>query len=398
MISLELPKSLIDLQLPLLFANNIIALAIGPRNHVIRIGVTLPILIVLAIQSCYKQKGDMEWGNRYGLECLVLHQLFVYIDWNVLCNPDKEKWHKIQYSAPEPNSNSNTEKNTVPHEFLARTWWGIRLATGARYVGWSNQVKNVPVECDADYSRLKSLRALFFYLFVDIIYAYTASSPHGSWSDITHIKTATSYADRSYLTRWWFAWVHVILTYVTLAQVNAIYSVVSVATGLANPRDCPNSFGNLRELVTVRNAWSFVWHQQCRRICSTLGIFIARDVLRIRKGSFASKYVQLFVGFGISGIVHGCASMLLHGSCEDDAAFAFFLGQASIIMIEDHIIDFGKKLGFKDSRFWRLVGFVWTIFVIGASTERWTGSLLGHGMWVHARKPDYFSFGPQVVV
>jgi hypothetical protein len=132
-----------------------------------------------------------------------------------------------------------------------------------------------------------------------------------------------------------------------------------------------------------------------RRLCSAPGIFFARDVLHVRKGSFASKYLQLFVGFGISGVVHAGASILIHRSLEDDGAFAVFIGQAVIIMIEDHIIDLGKRLGFKDSVFWRLVGFVWTVLAIGASTEKWTSNVVGHGMWVHDRKPDYFGIGPK---
>jgi hypothetical protein len=97
---------------------------------------------------------------------------------------------------------------------------------------------------------------VIFSLLKDAVYAYTAASPYGSWSDIAHIKPAFSLAGQPFLTRWWYTWVHIFLTCAALEQANAIYGVVSVATGLANPRDCPSAFGNLRELVTVRNAWS----------------------------------------------------------------------------------------------------------------------------------------------
>jgi hypothetical protein len=139
-----------------------------------------------------------------------------------------------------------------------------------------------------------------------------------------------------------------------------------------------------------------VWHQQCRRICSTPGTFLVRDVLRLRRGSFASKYVQLFSGFGVSAIVHGCAAMLVHRSFEDDGAFVCFVGQAAIIMVEDHAIDLGKRLGFKDSVFWRVVGFTWTVFVIGASMENWCSRSVGQGIWVHARARDVFGIGPKI--
>ena len=102
----------------------------------------------------------------------------------------------------------------------------------------------------------KALRVLVFYLIADLATSYTASTPHGSWSDIARIKPVVTYAGRPFLTRFWYAWVHIILTYAELERANAAYGVVSVATGLANPRDCPSAFGDLKDLYTVRKAWS----------------------------------------------------------------------------------------------------------------------------------------------
>jgi hypothetical protein len=102
----------------------------------------------------------------------------------------------------------------------------------------------------------KVVRALVFYALRDTVYAYTAASPYGSWVDITHIKPIASFAGKPYLTRWSWAWVQIFLTYVALEQANAAYGAFSVATGLANPRDCPSAFGDLRGLVAVRKAWS----------------------------------------------------------------------------------------------------------------------------------------------
>jgi hypothetical protein len=88
--------------------------------------------------------------------------------------------------------------------------------------------------------------------------------------------------------------------------------------------------------------------------------------------------------------------MFVHRSFNNDAAFKFFLGQAVVIMIEDHLVDFGKSLGFKDSAFWRLAGFVWTVFTIGAMSQAWTARVVDHGMWIHDRGIDVFGIGPPV--
>jgi hypothetical protein len=88
--------------------------------------------------------------------------------------------------------------------------------------------------------------------------------------------------------------------------------------------------------------------------------------------------------------------MLIHRSLQDDAAFAFFMGQAVIIMIEDHIIDFGKSLGLKDTLFWRLVGLAWVFVVMGATLQSWSDRLIDCGMWIHRRQPDWFGLGPVI--
>lgn len=120
-----------------------------------------------------------------------------------------------------------------------------------------------------------------------------------------------------------------------------------------------------------------------------------RDVLNLRRGSFASKYFQLFVGFGVSGFVHAAGSVLCHASLDDNRAMRVFLSQAVIIFIEDHLIELGRRCGFRDGLFWRLVGFVWTVLAIGASLEQWTGELIGQGLFVHDREVDFFSIGPK---
>jgi hypothetical protein len=205
-----------------------------------------------------------------------------------------------------------------------------------------------------------------------------------SWVDIRDAKPyAPLPSSMPFPERFLYIWIHVLLTAFSMEFVNALYGVVSVTAGLANPRDCPPMFGSLGDLYSVRSAWSRAWHQQCRRICSAPGIWLTRDVLFLRKGSFASKYVQLFTGFSISGFIHGAASMLVSRSFIDDGTLKCFLGQAALIVLEDHVIDLEKSLGLKDSRIWRGVCFLWNVLAIGWSVEPWVKLCIGNGVWVH---------------
>jgi hypothetical protein len=88
--------------------------------------------------------------------------------------------------------------------------------------------------------------------------------------------------------------------------------------------------------------------------------------------------------------------VLAHKSFDDRAAFIHFFWQATAIMVEDHVIDLGKAMGLKDSKFWRTVGFVWTTLWFGFSTIAYTNELVESGIWIHAQQVDFFGVGPKV--
>ncbi|KAF2787150.1 hypothetical protein K505DRAFT_329868 [Melanomma pulvis-pyrius CBS 109.77] len=395
---MELPPVFQQLQLPLLALNLIFATGFKPGF--LRILLTFPTLILLFTQSIYR-KEFMYYGVAYPMNVAACCFLFSYLDQILLASPDKERWHKIQYDGKGKVDDNNGKIDAVPSTFLGRIWWGIRISTTTRFTGWSQQVKNVQMEVPANYPRWqfivrKSLRAAFFFVLSDTIQSWTASTPHGSYRGYENGKVPISLTGLPLIQQCFYSWVQIVLTYTVLELYNVVYGIVSVLSGLANPRDCPSLFTDLRGMYTVRNSWSLVWHQQCRRACSSPSIFLARDVLHLKKGGFASKYLQLFMGFAISGIVHAGGSMLVYKSwTKDNAAMACFLAQAAAIMFEDHVIDFGRYIGLRDSPVWRTMGYVWVLVWFGLSTIGYTSAILDSGLWIHAKQFDFFGIGPQ---
>lgn len=442
--ALQLPPIFATLQPALILAANVFTLAIGPNHRVLQFAFSIPVLSILAAQSLYRD-WDRGWGLHYGLNCFVVTSLVTWIDWILLNSPYKERWVKLEQhkgaarvkdggvapaespAFPEDDSGvvrsknsmgNPVEKRYVPASFLQRFWWSGRLATTNRYVGWSSEVKNVPASVPSTYPRWsvlssvysvcalitnrrrkflarKTLRFALFFALKDAIYSYTASSPHGTWLDLHPETPVISLAGYPFMYRLYWTWVYIALTYISLELMTTLYSLVSVASLLATPSECPRMFNDLKGCYTVRRSWSIVWHQQMRRLCAVPGTALARDVLNLPRGSFASKYTQLFVGFAVSGLIHAVAAMLCHRSLQNDDAMRVFMYQAVLIFVEDHVIDFGKRWGFRDSRFWRVVGFVWTMLAVGTSLQGWTSKTLGHGLWVHDREKDFFGLGPR---
>jgi hypothetical protein len=243
----------------------------------------------------------------------------------------------------------------------------------------------------------KILRIAVMLLISDTASSISASSPHGAYRGFENGKVPIDLDGVSFAEAFLWVWIHIFITYSSLELFNTACGVVAVLLNLATPQDCPSAFGDLKEMYTVRKCWSIVWHQNCRRICSAPSIFLVRDVLKLQKGSFASKYIQLLMGFFVSATVHGGAAMLCHKSwTDDDGAFSVFMMQAAIIMIEDHIIELGKTLGFKEGRGWRLLGYVWTAVWFGLSIRPYTSRGIKHGLWIHQKTFDVFGLGPKV--
>jgi len=158
----QLPDIIITLQVPLLYLLNILTLATGPNHRLIRISITLPLLLLLAAQSLYREWGDAGWGYNFAINCGVCTRVFTYFDWILLGSPDKDGWYKLQYGK-EVNDKKNDDVKRMDYRdrpggagrsFWSRAWWALRLSTSNRYTGWSNQVKNVCMEVPDDYPRL----------------------------------------------------------------------------------------------------------------------------------------------------------------------------------------------------------------------------------------------------
>ena len=147
---MELPFIFQQLQAPLMFTTLIFAQGFKPG--IFRISLTLPIMILLWVQSLYRQEFKY-YGEEYPMNVMACAVMFCYLDQIILANPDKEKWHKIQYGKKKQEGEKNVKTDIVPQTYWERVWWAIKIATTTRYVGWSQQVKNVAMEVQSDYPR-----------------------------------------------------------------------------------------------------------------------------------------------------------------------------------------------------------------------------------------------------
>lgn len=104
--------------------------------------------------------------------------------------------------------------------------------------------------------------------------------------------------------------------------------------------------GNFFHATTVRNFWGREWHQMIRRVISTPGTLL-RNALGVKRGTMLSSYMQLYVGFAFSVVMHAAGA--LNVSRETLGEPWWFMSQAVMITIEDFVMYLGHSVGIQEA-------------------------------------------------
>ncbi|EPQ52037.1 hypothetical protein GLOTRDRAFT_80193 [Gloeophyllum trabeum ATCC 11539] len=271
----------------------------------------------------------------------------------------------------DPVSDFSLEKDSThlaSLPFLKRWYWTLCALYSPRGVGWNYQVANVPPASAQSRWRFVArqlLRAFTFYLLVDFAQTYIHSNPL-----FTNPRPGASPFDIH--SQGYFCRCVNIIAWLTLAHgsLNMQYLALSafcVSSGVSEPRYWPDLFGDWKECYTVRRHWGVTWHQLMRRYTSSIGRYSAQT-LGCKRGTTSSSYIQLYVGFLVSGLVHIGGDAMV-GKQYLGASFPFFLAQAVAITLEDAVIAFASRVGLK-KRCPRFFGYVW-VFVWFSICRAW---------------------------
>lgn len=111
------------------------------------------------------------------------------------------------------------------------------------------------------------------------------------------------------------------------------------------------------------------------KMLSAHGKYVANTHLQYPKGSFMSAYIQLFVAFFVSGIIHGAADFVaIHDFHRVVRNIRYFVLQAVAILFEDTVIAYGKKNGIKSVP--KVVGYAWVVGWMVWSGPIWLETLV----------------------
>ncbi|PCH35705.1 hypothetical protein WOLCODRAFT_107726 [Wolfiporia cocos MD-104 SS10] len=328
LLSSTLPACIIALRLP----------------HAVRYAALVGYAFVLS-RACSFSTGNVH--RDYSLGCLLMGQLIT--TFHLLCLSD-------------PLAQFRHESDLVPPSELSfprRVHWSMCVFFSPRGVGWNYQVSNVPPRpSEARWTFVRQqLFAMFrWYLVLDLAHSLHLYCPQPFWHEG---------GTRSIIAE---GLVYRCILIAKIAVQHTQLAAVCVAAGLSAPRDWPAIYGSHADAYTVRRYWGRSHHQMLRRFTSSIGKAVCR-LLGLQPGSKASSYMQLYVAFVVSGIMH-CGGDLMVGRGIFGASFPFYLMQAIAITLEDAVIGIARRVGLTSSSGWtRFVGYIWSMVWFGISSQ-----------------------------
>ncbi|KAJ5611975.1 hypothetical protein N7510_005169 [Penicillium lagena] len=282
---------------------------------------------------------------------------------------------------PKDSYDLGYESSSGPTYCLIRA---IQLVTQTRAINTPWQVKNVPsfpkyytrrnpkaISRPRFLSRQLSI-ATWQYLILDIFSTLTIENAPNRKQDISaQIEWNLSFSQWieravSNLIAWFF------VARLLIDIHYRIFSIIFVAFGIDKPSSFPPLFARVSMAYTLRKFWGNFWHQMLRKPFTAVSNFVARNLLCLPRPSILERYINIFIVFLLSGMMHVFVDVSKGIAPQDSGAIAFFTSFTIGFIIEDGIQILWKRLWTsKDNNYprgkvylstWqKTVGFCWVM-------------------------------------
>jgi len=234
-------------------------------------------------------------------------------------------------------------------------------------------VKNLPVYP-------KSSRQEF------VISRLITAAKHYVWFDISQFyirhdpgfQSAEAFASQIFARRVLGCGAYMVITYSLGVTVHALLVAVLVTCTSAEPSSWPSVFGKWEDAYTIRRFWGRTWHQILRRFLAPFGKKMS-SLFGFQPGTNGSSYTQLYTAFFTSATVHLGADAILSPS-ELGLSYPFFIYQAFGITFEDMVVAAAQRAGVKESKWTRVIGYVWVTSWFIVTATSWLTKFLVAGM------------------
>ncbi|KAI5988923.1 hypothetical protein EDC04DRAFT_2912304 [Pisolithus marmoratus] len=281
--------------------------------------------------------------------------------------------------------------------FIQRFLWLFKMACSPRGIGWSFMAENsvVPVDlCHRTRASFITSRLRWFfshYLLLEAATLYTNYNPV--------FLSEASVTSQGFIMQCLNVVAFPCQAYAILTCIHCALAVVAVGANLSEPQAWPQPFGHWKNAYTIRKSWGKVWHQMFRHDLTLFGPHRPKcnnpwDLVRSEHPSaskprerepWATAYRRLCYAFICSAFVHVCGDIVLQfrvwskisstgasGTMDTPnligySAPYFFL-QPVGVLVEDAVMEVGKRMGLREGAWTRMVGYVWVWMFTGLSS------------------------------
>ncbi|KAJ5329639.1 hypothetical protein N7452_010029 [Penicillium brevicompactum] len=295
------------------------------------------------------------------------------------------------------DGNDFIDANGRPKDFFSRLGDATRLVTSVRAIDTPQQAKNTnswpAYYAQKDGKKISRARfltreisiGLWQYLLLDVLTFMLMKDA---------LERKESGKNIVFGTEWDFPaeqWVELVIMNLVAwlvaarTSISSLYrlsAIICVATGIWPVSDFPPLFNSMSDAYTLRNFWGKFWHQMLRLSFTGVSNFISRDVLRLPKPSLVERYINVFLVFFISGLMHLLANPVQSISLRQSGAMPYFLSFVIGYMIEDGVAALWKQIRgsryTEDLSLWqKTIGFCWVFGWIGVSSTFYFGPQIG---------------------
>ncbi|KAI6120519.1 hypothetical protein EV401DRAFT_2262581 [Pisolithus croceorrhizus] len=273
--------------------------------------------------------------------------------------------------------------------FIQRFFWLLKMIYSPRGIGWSFKAENSIVPVDPRHrtrassiaSRLRWL--LSHYLLLDAATLYMRCNPA--------LLSGASVTSQGYIIQCLNVAVAFCQSYAILTCIHCVLAVLAVSANFDQPQAWPQPFGHWKNAYTIRKFWGKVWHQFFRHDLTLFGPHRPKrnpwDPVSTENSSasnlrerepWGTSYRRLCYAFVCSAFVHVCGDIVLQFRIWNDLSSTgaskvmdapnvigysapYFLLQPVGVLVEDAVVEAGKRMGLKEGRWTRMVGYVWVV-------------------------------------
>lgn len=333
------------------------AALVVPRVNIRRL-LFIPILLLCIFIALYttvdNTYGDFVKGMSLGTT------LFGASDYLLLCSDVQED---IRFEGQKEGMHSKP--------LMERMVWALRMCMNLRGVGTNIEpTRHLPPRPSRTESRktyiLKQLAWLALY--APLWYMVVEFN---RWNPRFTEEPSSLGVPRDGFPWWWRVtiWGTMFDIYFSMSTINSVCSILSVGLKISKPHEWPAMFASPLEAYTLRRYWGQMWHQTYRRFL-TAHTNYAASALRLPPKSKITTYFKLFLSFFLSGFIHFLGDYM-YTEALFGGAINYFVLNACAITLEDMVIALGKRAGLRESWRWRLVGYVWVVFIFAILLPGW---------------------------